>query len=196
MCGMEDITRIMAVYHEIDKTIKNLQAATGMHCPTGCSNCCRRQWVEATVPEVLPLAMKIYSRNQEEDIMMAIEEKEGREDSVCVLFAEDTSQSVTGSCSFYDVRPFLCRIFGFGARRNKYGGLDLSTCRIIKNSDPAGVRRAEMAISMDLKVAIYQDLFMRIASLRPGMGYRRLPINLALKEAITYLYWMNPSGRK
>jgi hypothetical protein len=51
-----------------------------------------------------------------------------------------------------------------------------------------------MALSAGIKVPIYQEAFMRIASLHPGMGYRRLPINQALKEALEYLYWIKPKG--
>jgi Fe-S-cluster containining protein len=190
---MDIITRIYEIYKEIDKTIENFQSATGMRCLDGCAICFREQWVEATVPEVLPLAMEIYLRNQEDDIMKAIAEKEEEKDSVCVIMIKDSPLSLKGSCGLYDVRPFLCRMFGFTARRNKYGELELSPCRIIRDSNPVGLRRAEIGFYEGLNVPVYQDLFMRIASINPSIGFHRLPINQALREAITYIYGMNPN---
>jgi hypothetical protein len=42
-----------------------------------------------------------------------------------------------------------------------------------------------------MKIVVYQEAFMRIASIDPGMGYRLLPINQAIKGALEHLYWMN-----
>jgi hypothetical protein len=66
----------------------------------------------------------------------------------------------------------------------------------MKSTDPGGVKRAEIAVSEGLKCPVYQEAFMGIASMNPGLGYRMLPINQALKGAIEHLYWMSPKSRE
>ena len=54
-----------------------------------------------------------------------------------------------------------------------------------------------MALAQNLDLPVYQDAFMRLSSLQPGTGSRRLPINRALREAIEALYWKWPGkGRR
>lgn len=125
-------------------------------------------------------------------MLLAISQKEARQDQLCVLFRIVTGKEDNGPCSYYEFRPLVCRLFGFASRRNKFGQIELMSCRIIKEYKPAEVRRAEMALSQGLKLPVYQDAFMRIASIKPGIGFRRLPVNKALKEAIETLYWTYP----
>ncbi len=191
---MDIIAQVSDIYKKLDKAIARFQSATSMCCPNGCAICCQNRWVEATILEMLPLALEIYRRNREEAILASIQEKENQQDTVCVLFIADPILREDSACSFYPWRPLLCRLFGFAARKNKYGKLEFSACKIIKNGYPAMVQRAEIGISCGLKVPVYQDTFMRIASLHPGIGYRRLPINQALNSALEYLYWLNPGG--
>jgi hypothetical protein len=86
-------------------------------------------------------------------------------------------------------------LFGFALRKNKYNRPEFSPCNIIRSIDPDGIKRAEIAISEGLKCPIYQEAFMRIASINPDLGYRLLPINQALKGAIEHLYWISPNSR-
>jgi Fe-S-cluster containining protein len=191
---MDLITKISDIYKKLDKTVTRFQSATTMYCPSGCAICCQNRWVETTILEMLPMGLEIYRRHREEAVLASIQEKENQQDTVCVLFIADPLLREDSACSFYPWRPLLCRLFGFAVRKNKYGKHELSTCKIIKNRNPAMVQRAEIAVSHGLKVPVYQNAFMRIASLHPGMGYGRLPINQALSSALEYLYWMNPGG--
>jgi len=189
---MSIYSEINKIYKRLDKGIAKFQSATGISCPPRCSVCCREWPVETTVLELFPLAREIYLRKQEDTVISAISEKEAREDPVCVLFRDLTGRGHNGPCSYYEYRPLVCRLFGFASRRNKFGRIELMTCRIIKDYKPSEVRRAEMAISQGLRLPVYQDAFMRISSIKPAIGFRRLPINEALKAAIETLYWMYP----
>ncbi len=151
--------------------------------------------MEVTVLELFPLAREIFLRKQEESVISAIMEYELRQQNMCVLFRDMTDKSDNGPCSYYEFRPLVCRLFGYASRRNKLGRIELMTCRIIKKYRPAEIRRAEIALMHGLKLPVYQDAFMRISSIKPGIGYRRLPINKALKEAIETLYWTLPRKR-
>jgi hypothetical protein len=47
-----------------------------------------------------------------------------------------------------------------------------------------------------MNIPVYQESFMRIAVLNPGIGFKRLPINIAIKEALEYIYWRRPKKFK
>jgi len=182
------------IYQEMDHRIKRLQDATGLRCLTGCGTCCENPSVEATVLEVLPLAEQILMMQEEEMILAAIEEKENQVDHSCILYRPHGPDSEKGKCTYYAYRPLLCRLFGFASRRNKFGDLEFSTCKILREKNPGTVRRAEIALFEGLDIPVYQDSFYRIGSIHPDKGFRRLPINLALKAALEILYWKRPRG--
>lgn len=183
---------ILEVYYNFDRTIASFRSATGMQCPPGCSLCCREWPVETTVLEVLPLAREIYLREEDDAVMSAIFEKDQRNDPSCVLIKNTLSEGDAGVCGYYEFRPLVCRLFGFAGRRNKHSKIELMPCRIVKESAPAEVKRAEMALLQGLSLPVYQDAFMRIFYIKPNIGSRRLPINQALKEAIETLFWSRP----
>jgi Fe-S-cluster containining protein len=189
---MDTISKVIDGYKRLDEMIARFQAASGIYCPDGCGICCMEWWVEASILEVLPLALEIYSRRQEEEVLTSIQEKEEHQDSRCAVLLSEPPQEGKGPCGYYEFRPLLCRLFGFASRKNKFNKPEFSPCRIIKNIDPDRVKRAEISVSEGMKVPVYQEAFMRIASINPSMGFRILPINQALKGALEHLYWMNP----
>ncbi len=182
-------SEVLRIYQEIDQKTTRLQWAFGLRCPSLCGACCDSSEVEATVLETLPLAEEIYRREEQEAVLGSLEERENQADFRCVLFRANPGVPGSGRCLYYELRPLVCRLFGFAFRRNKYGNLELSTCKVIKERTPEAIHSAETGIPEGLDVPVYQDSFMRIASMDPGMGYRRLPINLALKEALERVYW-------
>ncbi|HDM08989.1 MAG TPA: YkgJ family cysteine cluster protein [Desulfobacteraceae bacterium] len=185
---------VLNQYRKFDQIIKRFRKATGLSCPLGCSYCCHKWPVEATVLEVLPLAREIYRRGMEQEIMGLIEQRRAENNDTCVFLLPQEHARANGACSFYNWRPLMCRLFGFATRRNKRGDPELCSCKIIKKTDPASIKRAHMALRQGLTLPIYQDAFFTVASLDPARGYRRFPINLAIKEALEYLYWASPGG--
>ena len=183
---------VWKVYREIDLKIARLRRAASLSCPEGCGTCCESRQVEATIPEVLPLAEAIYAKSEEQAVWLAVEDKGARGELSCVLYREDHDVSGNGRCTYYRFRPLLCRLFGFAARRNRRGGLEFCPCRHMKERSPEAVRRAGIGLLSGLDIPVYQESFMRIASLDPYMGYRRYPINLAIQSALGHLYWHRP----
>ncbi len=182
-------SRVLRIYQEIDQKTARLQLALGLRCPPLCGSCCDNPKVEATVLEALPLAEEVYRRKEEETMFFVLEEKGNQGDFKCALYRANPGFPENGWCSYYEFRPLVCRLFGFAFRRNKFGNLEYSACKVIKQRSPEAVHRAEIGVSEGLDVPVYQDSFMRIASMDSAIGYRRLPINLALKEALERLYW-------
>lgn len=190
---MSIYNEILEVYYSFDRTIMSFQSATGMRCTPRCSLCCREWHVETTVLEMLPLAREIYLREEDDAVMSAILEKDQQHDPSCALIKNFLNEGDPGLCSYYEFRPLVCRLFGFAARRNKHDKIELMPCRVVRESTPSEVNRAEMALSQGLSLPVYQDAFMRVSYIKPNIGSRRLPINQALKEAIETLYWSRPA---
>jgi uncharacterized protein len=183
---LEEISRI---FQEFDQAISHFQNITGLGCPPRCGACCGTMEVEATVLETLHLADAIFNQGEAEMVLDAVEAHTAAEDISCVLFRPDPEGPGNGRCGYYADRPLLCRLFGFAARRNRLNELEICTCRHISEAAPDTVRLAQSLIGEGISPPVYQDSFMRIASLNPAIGFERRPINLAIKEAVEYLYW-------
>jgi len=189
------ISEIVTIYQEIDKKSLQFQLATGLRCPSGCGRCCENPTVEASVSELLPLSEAIYAKEQVDVVLSAIEEREKQGNPVCVLYRSEPLTD-SGRCSYYAYRPLVCRLFGFSARKNKRGHLEFCACKNIKEKDADAVRKAEALIASYFDIPVYQDMYMQVASVHPGIGFQRLPINLAIKQAIAYLCWKTQENTK
>lgn len=129
-------------------------------------------------------------------VMSSIEESVAHGSPLCVFYCPDPCGAGKGRCSYYEFRPLVCRLFGFASRRNKRGILELTHCKPIKEAFPTLLHSALIRMSEGLDTPVYQDSFMHVASIQPHLGYRTLPINLALKSAMEYLYWKRPEALK
>jgi len=186
------ISEILGIYKEIDGKSARFQLASGLRCPAECGICCQKPVVECSVVEVLPLAEALFLSGEAPRVMSEIERRETVADARCVLYLPDTVVSGNGRCGQYPFRPMMCRLFGFACRRNRLGELEFCPCSLIKGQNPEGWERAVDLVAKGVDLSVYQDLHMRLASLHPGLGYRNLPVNLAIKQAIEYLFWKKP----
>ena len=188
------LRRIYDIYREYDQCVLSFQVATGIRCPDMCGTCCQGLAVEATVLECLPLAYEIFNQGKEESIHLAIEGKTELGDLSCVLYCPDEDLPGNERCAYYEYRPLVCRLFGFAAQRNKKGEKELCLCRVAKKAESAKSNATEADTYLPL-APVFHDAFMRIASLHPELGPRLLPINMALKQSLEYIYWKHPGRR-
>ena len=185
------VPQVLEKYREFDPMTKATILATGLRCPDRCGKCCQSRKVWASVLECLPLAEHFYAIGDEEKILAEIEEKIG-DDGGCILFRPDMDNPDLGRCRTYDFRPLVCRLFGTASRRNKFYKKELSLCKVIKGMSKVSFEPITEQDSTCLTFPVYQDCFMTVASLHPGIGYRAFPINSAIKQAVEYLYWKYP----
>ena len=183
-------SEILQIYNEVDTQTAKIVKSTGLHCPPHCGQCCHSPKISITVLEALPLALDIYLTNDENTVMDKIEAQ--GDNPMCVIFEPDPQQTHKGRCSRYAVRPLICRLFGYTARKNKYNELEFLGCHVHKEQENAAFQRADMALKSGFPFPIGQEFFMQIASLDPQLGHRMLPINQAIAEALNYLYWKHP----
>jgi Fe-S-cluster containining protein len=186
------IRQVLERYREIDRMTMATKLATGLHCPHRCGKCCQSQKVWATVLECLPLADHFYSIGDEEKILAETEEKIKNDDAGCLLYRPNGDNPVNGRCSTYSLRPMVCRLFGIAFRRNKLNKKELSLCKVIKEIRGVSFDLMAGEDSGALNAPVYQDSFMAVASLHPGIGYQMFPINSAIKRAVEYLYGQYP----
>ena len=180
--------QVMRIYEEADRKISEFQEAAGLKCPPGCGACCVCQEVEATVLEVLPLAHEVFSRQQADHLYSMIKAREGKGDRLCILYRPDSQTPGNGECSYYRNRPLLCRLFGFAVRKNKAGDPELSPCKRLGGAFLREVQ-GKTGVHSGSGLPVYQEISMRLAALNPGMGFRRLPVNMAIKSALEEVYW-------
>ncbi|MEZ4524912.1 MAG: YkgJ family cysteine cluster protein [Desulfobacterales bacterium] len=184
--GLEDF------YREIHRQTTVFKLATGIRCLGGCGSCCENPKVEATVPEMYPVAVKIFREKKEEELMAAIQTKTLLGDKTCVFYVPDPKIPGNGRCAQYSCRALVCRLFGFAARRNKFGNKEFSPCRKIRERFPDLVENAQKAAAGGLEIPVYQDSFFRVASLFPDRGTRIMPINEAILQALEIIWWRKP----
>lgn len=190
------ISEILDIYKEIDGKSARFQTASGLRCPAGCGVCCQKPVVECGIVEVLPLAEELFLCGEAEGVISAIEQNEMQGNARCVLYRPDPIVPENGRCGQYLFRPMVCRLFGSACRRNRVGELEFCTCRVMKGQNPEGWKKAVDLIAKGVDLSVYQEMHLRLASLHPGLGYRPLPVNLAIKQALEYLYWRKPIRQK
>ena len=188
------IRKTFREYIGLDRSVSHFQLTSGLRCPPGCGICCENRNVEASILECLPLADAVYRKNEADRMLATLDEKLASEDRQCVMFVADGSLEGRGRCSYYRYRPLVCRLFGFSSRKGKFGNREMCLCRVIKANNTEAVKRLEYKDPISVE-PVYQDSFMRVAALNPDLGFKLFPINIAIQNALAYLFWKHPRNK-
>ncbi|EFK12360.1 conserved hypothetical protein [delta proteobacterium NaphS2] len=164
----------MVLYGELDRQVAVFSAASGLHCPQGCGDCCRSEKVEATVLEMLPLAFHLFRTSQAELLVKRLEKDP--EVKQCLLYRADFCLQGMWGCSQYLHRGLVCRLFGFAGNRDRTGKPQLARCRVMKSVEGPVVEE-HLPVGM---MPLFSEAGMRITTLNPTLGTDRLPINRAI----------------
>jgi uncharacterized protein len=180
---MDDlISKIMALYAELDEKVSQFQRLTGLQCPFGCGLCCPTATVDATVLEMLPAAAEILRQGTESYWLERIAEAETR--IGCVLYADNRADNAPGHCGFYPWRASVCRLFGFAAVRTRDGSSSLAVCKHLKIANPD---MAKYAAAHADQAPMFSDIGAILYALDPALGSHVMPITEALGKAIQRL---------
>ncbi len=177
----EIANQVTTLFAEIDRQTQAFQQVTGLHCPSGCGQCCENPQVEVTVLDCVPLAIALFQQGEGEIWLARLTEPER---DYCLFYQPDPRQAGNGRCSVYAWRPLLCRTFGFATVRNKQGAPELAACVVHKATQPETVKRCQTAIADGLAAPNFADLAMQLAAIDPAIGSQRWPINQAMKLAL------------
>ena len=168
---------LQKVYDEMSEAFASYQASTKLNCLNGCGRCCFNPEVDASVLEMLPMALRIYDEGKLDEWL---ERLENAEDKSCLVY-KSTGPNGQGHCSIYKERPSLCRMFGVAGYTNKYQEVTLSICKYIKEEYPQYLAHAEANAE---KAPTMKQWSNRLMTIHPELIQNKKPINLALKEAL------------
>ena len=173
--------QVLEVYRLLDAAVAAFAKRSGLSCPQGCGHCCLSEKVEATVLECIPLAFLLFSTSQAERMLQILEEN--GDDKRCVLYRPNFTKAGLWGCSQYGTRTVVCRLFGFAGNPGRDGVARLALCRAMK--DAAGADQTDVVVDDPLApMPHFVDAGLRITSMHPGLGTIRLPINVALRQAL------------
>jgi Fe-S-cluster containining protein len=169
----------LALYRSADEQTAALATATGLACPSGCGHCCQHHKPEVTVADMMPVAEAVVRDGRGDGLYELARARGGAEP--CVFFVPGR---LPGGCTMYELRPLLCRLFGFAAVRNKHGRAELAVCHVHKEETPAVAASAAAHVAAGGAVAMFAELQAEADGLDPDRARSQLPINLALVQAL------------
>lgn len=173
--------QVAAVLDEVERATQAFAAASGIRCRDGCGQCCLKPGVDVRPIEFLPLARELLAQGRAE---AAYADARADPDGVCVFYQGQATDATMGRCGVYDLRPSLCRLFGFAAVSGKRGP-ELAACHWHKRLQPEVVKGAQRSIDDGGTVPHFSDVAMRLSMLAPGSGMEHvMPINRAFALAL------------
>lgn len=185
------------LFAKLEIEIANFQTHTKLSCVAGCGKCCTNPEIDASPLEFLPWAFHLYINGNAEKVLHDLNNKIS---STCYIYNPlSLLDKNNGSCNHYKYRGLICRLFGYGANKDKYGQYRLASCKIIKEGQKETFEKATEEINNGLPVPIFTDYYMNLSQIDFKLGNLILPINKALQFAIEevlqyYSYRPMPNG--
>lgn len=173
--------RVEAVYGEMAETFSSYQQNSGLSCRSGCGECCTQPTIEATVLEMLPLALHLFDQGKAEQTLTQLEEL--LEVSSCFFYQRLSFDGKQGQCSVYQQRPSICRVFGVAGYRDKLGKASLSVCKIIK-SDKTEKYQQHLIMLGEQPPPMMMSAKEQVNELDYSLGSKHYPINEAMRLAL------------
>jgi uncharacterized protein len=173
------MSRRLPLYREVDAAIAAFQDATGLACPRGCGVCCETQTPYVRVADMDEIARAHVARGVGEETLARAQAAGAARP--CVIYEPGR---LPGGCTEYELRPMLCRLFGFGAVRDKHGAAELAVCRVHKQETPEVAARAAAFVAGGGVVPMMAEWQEAADGATDDADRRLLPINLALAAAL------------
>ena len=179
------VWRLWRIFERIDEMTRQFRRRSKLRCVAGCGRCCENPRIEATVLDVLPLAVYLWQKGEAQDRY-----EKARQISFsgeCIFYQRDPASAGKGRCSVYPWRPSVCRLFGFSAGTDKNDQPQLVTCTTIKNGQTEEFAAALKAVAEGMPVPRMKDFSVKVFSVDPDLARAWLRINEAAAKAIERL---------
>lgn len=172
--------QVTALYTRLDREVAAFAAASRLSCPQGCGACCLSETVEATVVEMLPLALELLRTGEGEKLLAEL--TADTRNRRCILYRQEWTEQGRWGCSPYPHRPVVCRLFGFAGNLDRHGNPRLALCRVMK---AAGVDGERLILdNWQSPMVRFATAGLAVRGIHPDLGREALPINEALRRAI------------
>ena len=173
--------RVEAVYGEMADTFSSYQQDSGLSCRSSCGECCTQPTIEATVLEMLPLALHLFDQGKAEQTLTQLEELP--EVSGCFFYQRLSFDGKQGQCTVYQQRPSICRVFGAAGYRDKMGKTSLSVCKTFK-SDKAEKYQQHLIMLTEHPPPMMMSAKEQVNELDYELGNKHYPLNQAMYLAL------------
>jgi Fe-S-cluster containining protein len=178
---------IEQLYLEMGETFSGYQKSTGLSCLEGCGKCCQFPEIEASLLEMLPLALYYIKSNNYDDILGRLEMMENASNKTCVFYMSLSEDGEKGFCQAYGRRPTICRVFGVAGTYDKSHNKTLSVCKKIKEKNPETYKQILADLQKTPNVPMISEWREKVQSIDYNLGKDRYPINQALRLMIEKL---------
>ncbi len=165
------------LYQAMSAEFSAYQSTTGLACLAGCGRCCLNPEIEASVFELIPMALAIYD---EGTLDQWVERLQSTRRETCEAFVPGEKPG-EGKCGRYHQRPSVCRMFGVAGHHKKEDQVTLSICRYIK--EYYALTEAQL-VSDNSDIPMMVEWSYRMTALDPNLMQDRRPINEALLGAL------------
>ena len=190
----QKVKLVVDLYERLSIEIGQFQEVSGLHCITGCGQCCTYPYIEASPLEFLPWAHQLFMQGQAEAMLLRLQSKQH---ATCLLYQPSATLALggqaSGCCTVYHERGLVCRLFGAAANKDKLGYLRLLICKAIKQAQPAQYTAVNTAIRQGLQVPVISNYYMLLNQIDFHMGQLVVPINqaltLALDEVLNFYHY-------
>jgi len=184
---------IELLFDKLEIELATFTIATHLFCNAGCGKCCTNPTMEASPLEFLPWAFHLFKIGEAENTLDNLAK---HTNPICFNYSptSDTNLHI-GNCSTYKYRGLVCRLFGYGATKDKFAQLRIATCSIIKEQQTENYKAANEAINNGLNVPIFTDYYMNLSQIDFRLGNIYVHINkalqMALEEVLQYYAYRN-----
>lgn len=168
---MPENTRLREIFAEIDSKARNFAEASCLSCPAGCGKCCAD--TEASAIEADIIANYIVENAPE---LKSCLDRKGPE---CIFYDRDSDLH----CRIYEVRPLICRCFGYSAELDKLGSLLFPACQHMDLPDGLRSGGGVIRILFEPHPPVMAEYRSRIQKLQNG-NRKMSPLAEAVKDAV------------
>jgi Fe-S-cluster containining protein len=173
-------SNLMLLNDEIAQTYSRYQNDRQLFCRSGCGECCLHPGIEASVLEMLPLALHLYDEGIAESTLEALQQ---HDQSGCFFYKASSEDRKSGQCGVYPYRPAVCRMFGAAGYRGREGEVLLSICKVIRADEPVAVLATEQSLTTETPPMMLNHKA-QIAQLDYELSKENMPIKQATEAAL------------
>lgn len=166
---------LLKVYEEMSREFSLAQSGNNLQCPSDCGRCCKNPSIEASVLEMLPMALYFHDNNLTDHYLQEIEQSM-QTNQFCIGIKNNR-------CHLYQTRPSICRMFGVSAYLDKNRNAQASICKTLKEIYPEDARKV-LDNPLEHQLPVMTHWSSKLLTLEPGLESPKMHINLALKKAI------------